>query len=89
MFALSARFSTSPPLACIRPLDHKRFKDAALEAYAALRGIRDATLTYLQGCILLAFSDHIAGLLSPAWILTGVCVCLAYDLGLLEIDDPL
>ncbi|KAF2992989.1 hypothetical protein E8E13_000658 [Curvularia kusanoi] len=90
MFALSARFSTSPCLACIRPLDrNKRFRDAALEAYAALRGTKGATLTYLQGCILLAFNAYTEELNSPAWILTGVCVRLAYDLGLSEIDDPL
>ncbi|OAL44001.1 hypothetical protein IQ07DRAFT_649778 [Pyrenochaeta sp. DS3sAY3a] len=88
MFALSARFSASPYFASIKPSDRdSRFRDAAHQAYAALRGIREPTLTYLQGCILLAFHAYTVELNSPAWILTGVCVRIAYDLGLSEIDD--
>lgn len=88
MFALSARFSTSSYFASIKLSDRDtRFRDAAHEAYAALRGIRDPNLTYLQGCILLAFHAYTVELNSPAWILTGVCVRIAYDLGLSEIDD--
>ncbi|PVH95461.1 hypothetical protein DM02DRAFT_474633, partial [Periconia macrospinosa] len=88
MFALSARFSTSSHFASIPPLHRDtRFRDAAHEAYTALRGTKNPTLTYLQGCILFAFHAYTAEFNSPAWILTGVCVRLAYDLGLSEIDD--
>lgn len=88
MFALSARFSTSPILASLPPLNRDAsFVTAARLNYAALRTRTEPTLTYLQGCILLAFHSYTADLNSQAWILTGVCVRLAYELGLSEIDD--
>lgn len=88
MFALSARFSNLPLLASVRPLDRdKEFVSAARQAYSQLRSLSELNLTYLQGCILLAFHAYTAELDSRAWILTGVCVRLAYDLGLSEIDE--
>lgn len=88
MFALSARFSRTHLLASVRPLDRdKQFVTAARQAYFELRALLEPNLAYLQGCILLAFHAYTAELDSRAWILTGVCVRLAYDLGLAEIDD--
>jgi hypothetical protein len=88
MFALAARFSTSEELTSIEPLLRgARFVNSARAVYSQLRSLVDPTLLYLQGCILLAFCAYGTELNSQAWILSGVCVRLAYDLGLSDIDD--
>ncbi|KIW75146.1 hypothetical protein Z517_11918 [Fonsecaea pedrosoi CBS 271.37] len=88
MFAMSARFSNHPVFAGIAP--NKRgheFAQRARECYAKARSVRSPSLTYLQGCILLAYYFYTSGPTHQGWILIGVCVRLAYDLGLSEIDD--
>lgn len=45
-----------------------------------------SNLMYLHGCILLSFYQLSSGPCSFGWILTGVCIRLAYDLGL-DITD--
>ncbi|OAP58469.1 hypothetical protein AYL99_07559 [Fonsecaea erecta] len=88
IFAMSARFSNHPVFADTPP--SKRGHEFALRArdcYAQARLIRAPTLTYLQGCILLAYYFYTSGPTHQGWILIGVCVRLAYDLGLSEIDD--
>ncbi|OQV00431.1 Fungal Zn2-Cys6 binuclear cluster domain-containing protein [Cladophialophora immunda] len=88
MFAMSARFSNHPVFAGTPP--NKRgheFAQRARDCYAQARSIRSPSLTYLQGCILLAYYFYTSGPTHQGWILIGVCVRLAYDLGLSEIDD--
>ncbi|KIY03001.1 uncharacterized protein Z520_01467 [Fonsecaea multimorphosa CBS 102226] len=88
IFAMCARFSNHPTFAGTPP--NKRGHEFALRArdcYAQARLIRTPTLTYIQGCILLAYYFYTSGPTHQGWILIGVCVRLAYDLGLSEIDD--
>src|SRR6201999_239816 len=88
VFAMSARFSNHPRFAGVSP--NKRgheFVQRAREWYSKARSLRNPTLTYLQGCILLANYFYTSGPTHQGWILIGVCVRLAYDLGLSEIDD--
>ncbi|ETI25133.1 hypothetical protein G647_04505 [Cladophialophora carrionii CBS 160.54] len=88
MFAMSARFSTHPRFAGVPP--NKRgyeFAHRAREFYSQARSLRNPSLTYLQGCILLANYFYTSGPTHQGWILIGVCVRLAYDLGLSEVDD--
>ncbi|EXJ73509.1 uncharacterized protein A1O5_03270 [Cladophialophora psammophila CBS 110553] len=88
IFAMSARFSNHPVFAGIPPNRRGHdFAQRARECYAQARSIRTPSLTYLQGCILLAYYFYTSGPTHQGWILIGVCVRLAYDLGLSEIDD--
>lgn len=59
----------------------------ARQCYKDARNIETPTLTYLQGCILLAFHYYTSGLSSQGWILVGVCLRLADELGLPRIDS--
>ncbi|KAJ9611191.1 hypothetical protein H2200_004374 [Cladophialophora chaetospira] len=88
MFAMSARFSNHPRFAGI-PVNRRghEFAQRAREFYSQARSLRNPTLTYLQGCILLANYFYTSGPTHQGWILIGVCVRLAYDLGLSDIDD--
>ena len=88
MFALSARFSTHPKFAAVAP--NKRgleFANRARDFYSKARSLRSPSLTYLQGCVLLANYFYTSGPTHQGWTLIGVCVRLAYDLELSEIDD--
>lgn len=86
-FGLAARFSSHPFFSDTEPLSRaSQFIIPARQIYGDLRGTENPTLLYLQGCVLLAFDAYTDELNSGAWILTGVCVRLAYDLGLAEID---
>lgn len=88
LFALSARFSTLPMFADVEPLERGRlFFDQASSYYNRTRELTSANLTYLQGCILLAFYIYTFEPTSRGWILVGVCVRLAYELGLADMDD--
>jgi hypothetical protein len=88
MFALSARFSNHPRFVGVPP--NKRgleFAQRARECYSQARSLRHPSLIYLQGCILLANYFYTSGPTHQGWILIGVCVRLAYDLDMSEIDD--
>lgn len=88
MFALSARFSTHPAFINIPCLDRGEiYATHARQVYGDSRSNLDPSLQYSQGCILLAFYFYTSGLSSEGWILVGVCVRIAYDLGLSTIDD--
>jgi hypothetical protein len=88
MFALSARFSNHPTLGGIPPLERgDRFAQLAANAYGKSRLSPNPPFVHLQGCILLAFYFYTSGPSQQGWILIGVCVRLAYILGLSEIDD--
>ncbi|KAJ3523009.1 hypothetical protein NM208_g12621 [Fusarium decemcellulare] len=66
----------------------QRFADEASKYYAMPRAPEQGpTLEYLQGCILLAIYEYSSGPSHRAWILAGVCVRLAYDLNLCNMDE--
>ena len=88
MFALAARYAShsyfemSPPRTRNIPFSKK-----AQQLYGAARTHIDTfTLSYLQGCVLLAFDGYSAGPNPRSWILTGVCVRMAYELGLDRVE---
>ncbi|KAK1674052.1 fungal-specific transcription factor domain-containing protein [Colletotrichum godetiae] len=89
MFALAARHSNHEYLKGLpSPNRGQSFAERAIEYYAKLRSSDgETTLEYLQGCILLAFYLYTSGPSHQAWILTGVCVRLAYDLDLCCVDE--
>lgn len=87
IFALASRFIDPASLQgvpCSRLEDEYVAK--AREYYAHCRDMDTHTFTYLQGCTALAFYFYSSGLSTQGWILVGVCVRVAYDLGLSEID---
>lgn len=88
--SLSARFSNSPYWSNTPPTSRgEPFAKQAQSIYAdATRSVEDRapTLSYLQGCILLAFYHQSSGPSSFGWTLIGVVTRLAYDLGLNTID---
>jgi hypothetical protein len=88
IFAMSARYSTHPRLANV-PSNKRgqRFAERARDVYTQGRSLRTPSLTYLQGCILLAFYFYTSGPTAQGWIFIGVCVRMAYELRLAEIDD--
>lgn len=88
IFALSARYSDSFELAGIQPvLREQRFKVMARRFYDEARDLQSASMTYLQGCILLSFCYYTSGFSAQGWIVVGVCVRLAYELDLSDTDD--
>jgi hypothetical protein len=88
IFALSARYSDSAEFAGIQPpLREHRFKEMARRLYDDARNLQSASITYLQGCILLSFCYYTSGFSAQGWIVVGVCVRLAYELALSDIDD--
>ncbi|KAH6952542.1 fungal-specific transcription factor domain-containing protein [Ilyonectria sp. MPI-CAGE-AT-0026] len=89
VFALAARHSLSPWFQDIPAPDRgQRFADDANRYYEMPRpSDQGPTLEYFQGCILLAFYQYASGPSHRAWILAGVCVRLAYDLNLCNMDE--
>lgn len=88
IFAMSARSSNCRNFNSISPEKRgQHFADRAREVYAQGRSLRAPSLMYLQGCILLAFYFYTSGPTHQGWLLVGVCVRMAYDLGLFEIDE--
>ena len=91
MFSLAARFSPSPFFEGIPPVQRgHQFVNEARKLYDQARAINTPTILYLQGCILLAFYFYSSEPCAQGWILTGVCVRIAYDLDLADVDadDP-
>jgi hypothetical protein len=89
IFAISARFSSlRPSKAAVER--GEEFAVAAKKTYDMARNITKPSLTYLQGCILLAFYYYTSGLCAQGWVIVGVCVRLSYALLLHEMDgeDP-
>lgn len=89
IFALAARHSNNEYYEGLPPPNRgDNFAERAIQYYGKLRLFNsETTLEYLQGCILLAFYLYTAGPSHQAWILTGVCVRLAYDLDLCCMDE--
>ncbi|KAK1703423.1 fungal-specific transcription factor domain-containing protein [Colletotrichum acutatum] len=89
IFALAARHSNNEYFKGLSsPNRGESFAERAIQYYGKLRSSdSETTLEYLQGCILLAFYLYTAGPSHQAWILTGVCARLAYDLDLCYMDE--
>ncbi|KAJ4263296.1 hypothetical protein NW762_006114 [Fusarium torreyae] len=89
MLALAARHSSNACLAEIPAPDRAdQFVKEATALYGKLRGAEEPpSIKYLQGCVLLAVNLAAAGPCHRTWILTGVCVRMAYDLDLCNMDD--
>lgn len=90
IMSLSARFSTSSYWSGITPTERGEVfaqKAKAIFADATSQEDRTPTLSYLQGCILLAFYHHTNSPSSFGWMLSGVCMRLAYDLGINYVDE--
>ncbi|KEF55547.1 uncharacterized protein A1O9_08297 [Exophiala aquamarina CBS 119918] len=90
IFALASRFIYP---ASLQGAPCSRLEEAyvakAREYYTNCRDMDTHTFTYLQGCTALAFYFYSSGLSAQGWILVGVCVRVAYDLGLSELDGAL
>lgn len=88
MFALAARFSDLPYFTGVAPADRgKPFAAQAIKRYDLCRhALEEPNMHQLQGSILLAFLFYTSGPSSKAWLLTGVVVRLAYELGIEKID---
>lgn len=89
MCALSARFSSDPAFDGIKPVQKgARFGHRAKSIYDnSIRDIKQPSLKFLQGCILLAFYLYSCEPDCQGWLLIGTCSRLAYDFGLNKIDD--
>ncbi|KAK2767103.1 hypothetical protein CKAH01_15378 [Colletotrichum kahawae] len=89
MFALAAHHSSNPHFQEVRASERgKELIKLAKKSYKQLRETADgASLPYLQGCVLLAAYMYTSGPSHQAWVLTGICVRLAYDLDLCDMDD--
>ncbi|KAJ9611117.1 hypothetical protein H2200_004300 [Cladophialophora chaetospira] len=86
IFAMSARYS--PLDASISAFERsEQFGIQAKKTYDQARDEVEPNLTFLQGCILLAFYYYTSGLSAQGWVIVGVCIRLSYDLGLHEIDE--
>lgn len=88
MFALAARHCCIDEWSHLHPTDRAEpFIAKATVAYEYLRReIDKPSVQYLQGCMLLAYCLYTSDMNHQGWILTGVCVRLAYDLNLHKID---
>ncbi|KAK7897436.1 hypothetical protein LTR67_005325 [Exophiala xenobiotica] len=92
IMSLSARFSTSSYWSATTPNERGEVfaqKAKTIFADATSQEDRTPTLSYLQGCILLAFYHHTNSPSSFGWMLSGVCMRLAYDLGINYVDEDL
>ncbi|KAF2186233.1 hypothetical protein K469DRAFT_687228 [Zopfia rhizophila CBS 207.26] len=89
IFSLSARYSSSSFFGTTPPLGRgENFATCAIDLYdKSRRALEPATVPYLQGCILLAYYLYTSGPCPRSWTLTGVCVRMAYELELNNIDE--
>lgn len=88
MFALAARYSSLDRCWSGPPRDRGRlYAREAQRMYPHVRNLQEPSLRYLQGCILLAFYLYTSGMALQCWVLVGVCVHFALDLGLSDLDD--
>lgn len=89
MFALSARFSRAEYFEGTDPVNRgDAFAEhAAVIKDPLIRTVEEPSIEFLKGCVLLCCHSLTAGQISNGALLTGVCVRLAYNLGLNDIDD--
>lgn len=85
IFALAARFSSSPELMDHPPCD--RGDHFAHEAnHLMRRSVESSNILFLQGTVLLTYYYYIMGPPLKAWMFVGAITRLAYDLELQQID---
>jgi hypothetical protein len=93
MFALSARFSSSSYFVDTTPKERGApFAAQAKSIYIDLVGSdkpERSSLSFLQGCILLAYYEETCGPSFESWLSIGMCSRLASELGLDKIDEDL
>ena len=93
MMSLAARFSDAPIFKDVKPIDRgSEFANQARSFYENFRcDNEDGTpsLGFLHGSLLLDFYLLTAGPCHFGWVLTGICIRLAYDLGLDRIDEDI
>ena len=89
IFSLAARYSSSSYFGSAQARNRGApFAETARELYAKARALLEpSSLPYLQGCILLAFSFYSNGPCPRGWLLTGICVRMAYELELNSLDE--
>lgn len=89
MFALSARFSKAPFFEGTDPVTRGLVfaERAAVIKDPIIRSVEEPCVEFLKGCVLLASHCLTSGQISTGALLTGVCVRLAYNLGLNDIDE--
>jgi hypothetical protein len=89
IFAFAARFSSSAYFESVSPRDRGAvFADRATALHdELLRAVEEPSLDYIKGCTLLAAYLFSAASCPRGSLLTGICIRLAYDLGLNSIDD--
>ncbi|KAI8931150.1 hypothetical protein NX059_011503 [Plenodomus lindquistii] len=87
-FALAARYSDDDSLKQTPAAErgHKFFEMAG-DYLSKCRAFTSPTLAYLQGTIMYAFYSYNRGVFLQGWVHTGICVQLAYELGLDNVDD--
>ncbi|KAF2845807.1 hypothetical protein T440DRAFT_522385 [Plenodomus tracheiphilus IPT5] len=87
-FALAARYSSHDSLVKTPAVDrgHKFFETAG-DYLSKCRALTSPTLAYLQGTIMYAFYYYNRGVFLQGWVHAGICVQLAYELGLENMDD--
>jgi Fungal specific transcription factor domain len=94
MFALSARFSSSPWFVDTAPKERgapfaAQAKSIYIDFIMRPNRLARPSLSLLQGCILLAFYEETCGPSLESWLSVGVCTRLASELGLDKIDEDL
>lgn len=91
MFALAARFSTSETFSKVSPLTRgKLFADRAAVLYdSIMRAVQEPSTSLVKGIVFHAFYYLTGGHAIQGAVLTGICVRLAFDLGLDEVDTDL
>ncbi|KAF5635938.1 hypothetical protein F52700_5251 [Fusarium sp. NRRL 52700] len=88
MFALAARHSSNPWFHGVPAPDRGQvFVEKSNVYYAKCQSGRIPSLQHLQGSILLTAYEYACGPSHRAWVLAGVCVRLAYDLNLCNMDE--
>jgi hypothetical protein len=88
VFAMSARFSSLCEFSDVTDSERgNKFAAEAMSMYSVARDLVQPSLIFVQGAVLLAFYHYTSGLCSFGWVLVGVCVRLAYELGLSDMDD--
>ncbi len=88
MFAFSARFSKAAYFDGTDPTTRGEVfaERAAVIKDPIIRTVEEPSLEFVKGCVLLSCHCLTAGQMSTGAILTSVCVRLAYNLGLNDID---
>lgn len=89
MFALSARFSKASYFDGTDAVTRGNIfaERAAILKDPIIRTVEEPSIEFVKGCVLLSCHCLAAGHISSGAILTSVCVRLAYNLGLNDIDE--